>query len=86
MKHIVNNSNGGMTHTAAFRITESQRHEFTALVKSVPGADTASMYREVFARGLQSMRAFSEAHELLTREEVAAELAHEGEVEHDLTK
>jgi len=46
------------THAASFRISGEQYQGFQALLESVPGSDVGSMYREVFARGLRSVKAF----------------------------
>ena len=53
----INASNAG-THAASFRISEGQYQEFVTLLGTVPGSDTGSMYREIFARGLKALQAF----------------------------
>lgn len=51
-------TNGTGTHTASFRISDDQHQGFLALLASVPGSDVGNMYREIFARGLKSLKAF----------------------------
>ncbi len=46
------------THPVSFRISESSYQEFLALMESVPGSEAGAMYREIFARGLHSLKAF----------------------------
>jgi hypothetical protein len=73
-------------HTAVFRITEEQHQEFAELLATMPGSNAGAMYREIFTRGLKDMKTFSEKHSLFTREEAAAELIEDEEVEHDSSK
>jgi hypothetical protein len=54
----MNSTKTGVTHAASFRISDAQHQEFLALLASVPGSDVGNMYREIFARGLQSLKAF----------------------------
>ena len=51
-------TNGTGTHTASFRISDEQHQDFLELLDSVPGSDVGNMYREIFARGLMSLKAF----------------------------
>lgn len=53
-----NSTKTGVTHAASFRISDAHHQEFLALLASVPGSDVGNMYREIFARGLQSLKAF----------------------------
>jgi hypothetical protein len=48
----------GGTHQASFRISDEQHQEFLALLEAVPGSDVGNMYREIFARGLKSLKGF----------------------------
>lgn len=72
--------------TAVFRITDEQHQEFAELLATMPGSNAGAMYREIFTRGLKDMKIFSEKHSLYTREEAAAELIQDEEVEHDSSK
>lgn len=56
MNNSINNQQ--LTKTAAFRIAEAQYEQFLDLLKSIPGADAGTLYREIFARGLRSLSAF----------------------------
>lgn len=49
---------GSDTHAASFRISAEQYNEFQELLESVPGSNVGNMYREIFARGLKSLREF----------------------------
>ena len=51
-------TNGVGTHTASFRINDEQHQDFLELLEAVPGSDVGNMYREIFARGLKSLKAF----------------------------
>jgi hypothetical protein len=68
---------GSGTHAASFRISEEQYQEFQELLESVPGSDVGNMYREIFSRGLESVKTFYEKRLSLTREEVAGEMEEE---------
>lgn len=48
----------GGTHQASFRISDEQHQELLALLEAVPGSEVGNMYREIFARGLKSLKAF----------------------------
>jgi len=48
----------GGTHQASFRIRDEQHQDFLALLEAVPGSEVGNMYREIFARGLKSLKAF----------------------------
>lgn len=48
----------GGTHQASFRISDEQHQELLALLGAVPGSEVGNMYREIFARGLKSLKAF----------------------------
>lgn len=48
----------GGTHQASFRISDEQHQDFLALLEAVPGSEVGNMYREIFARGLKSLKAF----------------------------
>ena len=60
---------GTGTHTASFRISEEQHHDFLELLEAVPGSDVGNMYRAVFERGLKSLRAFYAQQGLLPQEQ-----------------
>lgn len=49
---------GSDTHAASFRISAEQYQDFQELLESVPGSNVGNMYREIFARGLKSLREF----------------------------
>ena len=54
---MTNNSNNKqLTKTAAFRIADAQYEQFLDLLKSIPGADAGTLYREIFTRGLRAER------------------------------
>ncbi len=65
-------TNGTGTHAASFRISEDQYQEFLVLLESVPGSDVGNMYREIFSRGLESVKLFYEKRLTMAREEVAS--------------
>jgi hypothetical protein len=50
--------NETFTRTVAFRTIEAQYQECQELLERVPGSDVGNMYREIFARGLESLKAF----------------------------
>lgn len=49
---------GSDTHAASFRISAEQYNDFQELLESVPGSNVGNMYREIFARGLKTLREF----------------------------
>jgi hypothetical protein len=66
-------TNGTGTHTASFRISAEQRHDFLELLEAIPGADVGNMYRAVFERGLKSLRTFYAQQGLLPQEQPGGE-------------
>lgn len=58
MKTNKNMNGTGATHQASFRISDEQHQDFLALLEAVPGSEVGNMYREIFARGLKSLKAF----------------------------
>lgn len=50
--------NETFTRSVAFRTTEAQYQDFQKLLVGVPGTDIGNLYREVFARGLNNLKAF----------------------------
>jgi hypothetical protein len=50
------NENRAGTRQVCFRIPATQHQAFIDLVGSVPGGEAGSMFREVFTRGLKSLR------------------------------
>jgi hypothetical protein len=46
------------THALCFRISEATYEEFVGLMATVPGSEAGAMYREIFARGLRSLKEF----------------------------
>ena len=56
-KKNVTGSVGG-NHQVSFRISHEQHQEFLVLMEAVPGSDVGNMYREIFARGFKSLKAF----------------------------
>ena len=58
MKNNKMTTGESLTHTAAFRINESQHDEFLQLLNRIPGSQAGNLYREIFARGLDSLKAF----------------------------
>ena len=44
-----------LTHTACFRITDTQFRDFQRLLDDLPGAEAGSLYREIFSLGLASL-------------------------------
>ncbi len=74
--------NRTLSRQVSFRISEEQHQAFLDLVRTIPGADVGSMFREVFARGLRDLETFCDKVYNRTCEEVAAEVGADVEQVH----